>query len=75
MIKQVKAGKKVDMDDVPPPVAIKATQPSAPAPSLPVSIQSGPEVRDHTSTSDNKATKPDQGATPFPSQGGTTLKS
>ncbi|XP_068748558.1 coiled-coil and C2 domain-containing protein 1-like isoform X2 [Montipora capricornis] len=68
MIKQVKAGKKVDMDAVPPPVAIKATQPSAPAPSFPVSTQSGPEVRDGTSTSDNKATKPDQGAAPFPSQ-------
>ena len=44
MIKQAKAGKTIDMDAVPPPVAIGATQPSAPVISQPVPPAAAPEV-------------------------------
>jgi len=56
MIKQAKAGKPIDMDAVPPPVATGATQPSAPAFSQPVPPTAAPEV---LGTS-NKATKLEQ---------------
>lgn len=56
MIKQAKAGKPIDVDVVPPPVATGAAQPSAPASSLPVQPAAVPE---DLSTS-NKAAKLEQ---------------
>ncbi|XP_078361651.1 coiled-coil and C2 domain-containing protein 1-like isoform X1 [Oculina patagonica] len=43
MIKQAKAGKPIDVDAVPPPVATGAAPPSAPASSLPVQPAAVPE--------------------------------
>lgn len=68
MIKEAKAGKPIDMDAVPPPVAIGSTKPSAPAPSLPTLTEASPAVENLDSH--NKATKLDQNAVPTPSQGG-----
>jgi len=56
MIKHAKAGKTIDIDAVPPPVATGATQPSAPALSQPVPPAAAPEVLD----SSDKATKLEQ---------------
>ncbi|XP_067032370.1 coiled-coil and C2 domain-containing protein 1-like isoform X2 [Acropora muricata] len=54
MIKDAKAGKTVDMDAMPPPVAAKA-----PAPSPPVTTQAIPERENQGSTQTNKATNAD----------------
>ena len=54
MIKQAKAGKPIDPDAVPPPVATGAAQPSAPA-SSPPPVQAA-AVREDLGAN-NKATK------------------
>lgn len=54
MIKDAKAGKTVDMDAMPPPVAAKA-----PAPSPPVTTQAIPERENQGPTQTNKATNAD----------------
>ena len=54
MIKDAKSGKTVDMDAMPPPVAVKA-----PAPSLPVTTQAIPERENQGSKQSNKATNAD----------------
>ena len=59
MIKDAKAGKTVDMDAMPPPVAVKA-----PAPSPPTTTQAIPEVENQGSTQTNKATNADHDAAP-----------
>ena len=70
MIKQAKAGKPIDMDAVPPPVAIGSAQPSAPASSPPaVAQQAVPAVEDLGSN--DKPTKLDQDTMPTLSQDGT----
>jgi len=43
MMKQAKAGKPIDIDAVPPPVASRAAQPSAPASSQPDPPSAAPE--------------------------------
>ena len=56
MIKQAKAGKPIDIDAVPPPVATGAAQPSAPASSQPVPPAAAAAAAEGFGTS-NKATK------------------
>ena len=60
MIKQAKAGKTIDLDTVPPPVATGAAKPSAPAPSQPVQ-DSVPTVQEdlgaHKSTKREKTSQ------------------
>lgn len=62
MIKDAKAGKTVDMDAIPPPVAVQAVQtlPSGPAPSPPATTQATPEVENQGFTQNNKAINADQ---------------
>ena len=74
MIKQAKAGKPIDMDAVPPPVATGSAQPSAPASSPPAGVQQAVPTEEDLG-SDDKRTKLDQDIMPTPSQEGTFTKS
>lgn len=58
MIKQAKAGKPIDVDAIPPPVATGASKPSAPSSSPPIQPAAAQEDQDTS----NKATPLEQTA-------------
>lgn len=74
MIKQAEAGKPIDMDAVPPPVAIGSAQPSAPVSSPSAAAQQA-VPKDEDLGSSDKPTKLDQDIMSKPSQDGTFTKS